>query len=125
MIQNTLNGDRNLGAAGRGRVGRGNQVRGSKWQQGRGLELRHRLTPLARRGGWINPSRLASSASLKSSLIIRGQSELLFGHDRVFDRFAEAELQGRLGRNLDRLAGLRVAPLASLPFRENELPEPR
>src|SRR5687767_8056656 len=55
----------------------------------------------------------------------RRAGRLLLGDDRVLDALAQTELERGLGRNLDRLAGLGVAPLASLALRENHLAEAR
>src|SRR5215218_5164277 len=48
---------------------------------------------------------------------------LLLREDGVLQTLAETELERRLGGNLDRLARLRVAPLARFALGENELAE--
>src|SRR5688500_1950777 len=50
---------------------------------------------------------------------------LLLAKHRILERLREAELHDALGRDLDGLAGLGIAPHARLPVGQDEAPEVR
>jgi hypothetical protein len=54
-----------------------------------------------------------------------GAVGLLLGDDRILEALAQTELERRLGRDLDRLARLRVTAFASFALGENHLAEAR